>query len=240
MQGGHDRRSPWSSIVALLVAMVAIAACSAPTYSLTHSTTPYARNDPTEYYLYLPVNYSPEREWPVFVGIHGFDGTGLDCLSMWQAYADQHGFVLICPSLADESGGWYQDQGEAILSQVLQHVAQECRIQSRIFLAGFSAGATFAQGFAFVHPAQVVAVATLSAGNYYEPNPQAQSVSFLVVIGDQDNPAGIRGAELFFRALEQDGFSTEFHVLPGVGHVLSTEAKELTMTLFDRLLQNHE
>lgn len=239
MQRGHDRRSRRSSIVILLVGMVALAACATPTYSLTHSPTPYLRDDPTEYYLYLPVDYSPEREWPVFVGIHGFDGSGLDCLSMWQAYADQHSFVLVCPSLSDESGGWYQDQGEAILSKVLQHVAQECHAQPRIFLAGFSAGATFAQGFAFVHPAEVAAVATLSAGNYYEPDPQAQSVVFLVLIGDQDNPAGIRGAERFTQALEQGGFSTEFHVLPGVGHAVSTEAKELTIALFDRLLQKH-
>ncbi len=239
MQHGHDCRSCRSLIITLIVMMVVGTACAAPSYSLTHSSTPYRRDDPTEYYLYLPVAYSPEREWPVFVGIHGFDGTGLDCLSMWQAYADQHGFVLVCPSLADESGGWYQDQGEAILGKVLQHVAQECHVQPRIFLAGFSAGATFAQGFAFVHPTEVVAVATLSAGNYYEPDPQAQSVIFLVAIGDQDNSAGIRGAERFSQALEQEGFSTEFHVLPGVGHVLSLEAKELTIALFDRLFKSH-
>ncbi len=239
MQRGHDHSSRRSSIIVLLAAIVALAACATPTYSLAHSPTPYLRDDPTEYYLYLPVDYSPEREWPVFVGIHGFDGSGPDCLSMWQAYADQHGFVLVCPSLADESGGWYQDQGEAALSKILQRVAQECHVQKRIFLAGFSAGATFAQGFALVHPAEVAAVATLSAGNYYEPDPQARSVTFLVVIGDQDNLAGIRGAERFTQALEQGGFSTEFHVLPGVGHTVSTEAKELTIALFDRLFQKH-
>ena len=239
MKQGYGCRSHRALIVALLVTIVFETACVGPTYSLTHNSTPYLRDDPTEYYLYLPVDYSPEREWPLFVGIHGFDGSGLDCLSMWQAYADQHGFVLVCPSLAEEGGGWYQDQGEATLSKVLQHVAQECHVQPRIFLAGFSAGATFAQGFALVHPAEVIAVATLSAGSYYEPDAQARSVIFLVVIGDRDSPAGIRGAENFTQALEQDGFSTELRVLPGVGHAVSTEAKELTIALFDRLFQNH-
>jgi poly(3-hydroxybutyrate) depolymerase len=208
MRHGYSRGSHCALIAALLVTIVCGTACASHTYSLTHSSTPYVRDEPTEYYLYLPVDYSPEREWPVFVGIHGFDGSGLDCLSMWQAYADQHGFVLVCPSLAEEGGGWYQDQGEASLSKILQHVTQECHVQKRIFLAGFSAGATFAQGFAFVHPAEVSAVATLSAGSYYEPDPQARSVIFLVVIGDQDNPAGIRGAENFTQELEQGGFLT--------------------------------
>ena len=239
MQHGYGCGSRRCLIVALLVVIIISTSCASPTYSLTHNSTPYLRDDPTEYYLYLPVDYSPEREWPVFVGIHGFDGSGLDCLSLWQVYADQHGFVLVCPSLAQEGGGWYQDQGDASLSKVLQHVDQECHVQKRIFLAGFSAGATFAQGFALVHPAEVSAVATLSAGSYYEPDPQARSVIFLVVIGDQDNPAGIRGAENFNQALEQGGFSTEFHILPGVGHAVSTEARELTIALFDRLHKNY-
>jgi poly(3-hydroxybutyrate) depolymerase len=233
---GHG---PHLTLITTLLVVVAIGtACAGPSYSLAHSPTPYVRDDPTEYYLYLPSNYSPDREWPVFVGIHGFGGSGLGCLSLWQAYADQEGFVLVCPSLADESGGWYQDEGDAVLSRILQQVAQECHVQKRVFLAGFSAGATFVQGFAFAHPDLVAAVATLSAGNYYEPAPQAQGVIFLVVIGDRDNPIGIRGAERFTQALKQSGFSTELHVLPGIGHTVSTEAKELTINLFDRLFRN--
>ena len=230
---------PHLALLTTLFVMMAIGtACASPTYSLAYSPTPYLRDDPTEYYLYLPGNYSPDREWPMFVGIHGFGGSGRDCLSMWQAYADQEGFVLVCPSLADEGGGWYPDEGDAVLIRILQQVAQECRVQKRIFLTGFSAGATFVQGSAFTHPDWVAAVATLSAGNYYEPASQAQGVIFLVVIGDRDNPVGIQGAESFTQALKQGGFSAELHVLPGVGHTVSTEAKELTIKLFERLFRN--
>ena len=229
---------PRYTLITTVFALMAIGtACASPTYSLAYSPTPYVRDDPTEYYLYLPGNYSPDHEWPVFVGIHGFGGSGRDCLSMWQTYADQAGFVLLCPSLADEGGGWYQAEGEAVLSKILEQVAQECRVQKRIFLAGFSAGATFVQGFAFAHPDLVAAVATLSAGNYYAPASQAQGVIFLVVIGDRDNPVGIQGAESFTEALKQGGFSVELHVLPGVGHTASTEAKDLTIKLFERLFR---
>ena len=138
-----------------------------------------------------------EKEWPVFVGIHGFGSDGTACLDMWQEYADQEGYVLVCPSLGDENGGWYQDAGEKILKAVLKNVRQECRVQNKVFLAGFSAGAQFVQGFAFAYPNSVTGVAVLSSGNYFEPSSDARSVPFLVVIGDKDNPVGLRGANLF-------------------------------------------
>jgi len=187
---------------------------------------------PTEYYLYLPHNYTPDREWPMFVGIHGFGRNGTECLEMWQAYADREGFILVCPSLADESGGWYQDEGERILKEVIQRVREECHTQERAFLAGFSAGATFVQGFAFAYPEAATAVAVLSAGNYYEPSPRARHIPFLVVIGDRDNAASIKGAGLFTEALRNDAFSVDLHILPGVPHKITAEAKELTIELY--------
>lgn len=209
-----------------------LAACSSRSYTLTPNPTPYVRDTPTEYYLYLPRDYTPDREWPVFVGIHGFGGDGADCLKMWQAYADEDGFILVCPSLADESGGWYQDVGERTLKEVLQHVREECRTQERVFLAGFSAGATFVQGFAFANPDSVTAVAVLSAGSYYEPNPYARHIPFLVAIGDQDNAASLKGANLFVEALRNNAFSIDLHILPDVAHQITTKAKELTIALY--------
>ncbi|CAG0937402.1 hypothetical protein TFLX_06331 [Thermoflexales bacterium] len=209
-----------------------LAACSSRSYTLAPNPTPYVRDVPTEYYLYLPRDYTPDRAWPAFVGIHGFGGDGTDCLEMWQASADDEGFILVCPSLADESGGWYQDQGERTLKEVIQRVREECHIQERVFLAGFSAGATFVQGFAFANPEAATAVAVLSAGNYYAPNPHARHVPFLVVIGDQDNATSLKGAHLFSAALKNDAFLVKLHILPGVPHQITTEAKELTLELY--------
>lgn len=219
-------------VVAILLLASWLAACSSRSYTLTPNSTPYVREVPTEYYLYLPRDYTPDREWPLFVGIHGFGGDGTDCLEMWQAYADDEGFILVCPSLADESGGWYQDQGERTVKEVIQRVREECHTQERVFLAGFSAGATFVQGFAFANPDAATAVAVLSAGSYYEPNPYARHIPFLVVIGDQDNAASLKGANLFVEALKNDAFSVEWHILPGVPHTITTEAKELTLELY--------
>jgi predicted esterase len=135
--------------------------------------------------------------------------------------------------LADEGGGWYQEEGERFLREILDQVKQECRIQKRVFLAGFSAGAEFVQGYAYHYPKSVAGVAVLSAGNYYEPSTlKAKDVPFLVVIGDQDNPVGIKSARLFTEVLEQKGFSVDLRVLPDVGHAVTVEAKEMTIEFF--------
>lgn len=220
-------------VTTVLVIVGSVASCSTPSYTLTPNPTPYVRYEPTEYYLYLPPDYSPDRDWPVFVGVHGTGGSGANCLSRWQEYADAEGFVLVCPSLADEGGGWYQEAGERFLKKIIRQVEQECRIQKRVFLAGFSAGAEFIQGYAFHYPKSVTGVAVLSAGNYYEPSTlRAKDVPLLVVIGDQDHPVGIKSARLFTEVLEQKGFSVDLRVLPDVGHTVSAEAKEMTIEFF--------
>ncbi len=214
-----------------------LSACSSRPFPLEHNLTPYYRADPTEYYLYLPSSYTAEIEWPVFVGIHGFGSDGTACLDLWQAYADQEGFVLVCPSLGDENGGWYQDEGERTLRAILKEVKKECRVQNKIFLAGFSAGAQFVQGFAFANPKSVSGVAVLSSGNYYEPSSGASSVPFLVVIGDQDFPAGLKSARQFSELLKQAGFVIDLHILPGVKHEISSQAMELTLEFYRKIYQ---
>jgi poly(3-hydroxybutyrate) depolymerase len=214
-----------------------LSACSNSPFKLEYNPTPYYRDEPTEYYLYLPSSYTAEKEWPVFVGIHGFGSNGTACLDMWQAYADREGFVLVCPCMGDENGGWYQDEGERMLRAVLKEVKKECRVQDKIFLAGFSAGAQFVQGFAFAYPKSVSGVAVLSSGNYYEPSSGARSVPFLVVIGDQDFPAGLKSAGQFNELLKQAGYVIDLHILPGVKHEISNQAMELTIEFYRKIYQ---
>ncbi len=192
----------------------------------------YRHDSPIEYYLYVPKNYSPDHEWPLFVGIHGTGGSGLDCWNWWQSYADNEGFILLCPSIADSGGGWYQSDGNAKVISAVNQVHAEYHVSSREFLAGFSAGAQFVQGFTFTYPQYVNGVSILSAGNYYRPNLNAKGIPFLVVIGDQDDPIAVQGSQGSAAALGKFGFDVQYEVLPGVGHTLTDKGRELTIALF--------
>jgi predicted esterase len=153
---------------------------------------------------------------------------------MWQQYADQEGFILICPSLSDEQGGWYQDDGEAKVAAILNQIYQEYSIENRVFMAGFSAGAQFVHGFAFNIPSYVYGVSVLSSRIYYPPHPGASHIPFLITIGDHESPETIEGARNLARNLNRNGNQVEYYELEGVGHVASQEAIDLTIDFFRR------
>jgi predicted esterase len=194
----------------------------------------YRHTQPVEYYLYVPRGYSSERAWPLFIGIHGAGGSGLDCWSMWQSYADQEGFILLCPSIAGDPGGFLQSVGERTVWSAIAEVQRDYRIQPRMFLAGFSAGAFFVEGFAYHHPHAVSGLAILSSG-YWIQGVQSP-VPILVVIGDHDHPLSVRANEEFVAYMRQNGFEVQYEVLPGVGHTLTRKAKSLTIDLFRKTI----
>ncbi len=121
------------------------------------------------------------------------------------------------------------------LRAVLKEVKKECHVQNKFFLAGFSAGAQFVQGYAFAYPELVSGVSVLSSGNYYEPSSSASDIPFLVVIGDQDDLRALKNAGVFNEMLKQAGFSVDLHILPGVKHEITVQARELTVKFYRRV-----
>jgi predicted esterase len=195
--------------------------------------TSHRFTQPIEYYLYVPKAYEPSRAWPLFIGIHGSGGTGLDCWNLWQPYAEREGFILLCPTMPDEGGGWLQTDGEKYTWAAISQVTGQYNIRPRYFLAGFSAGAAFVQGFCLHYPQSVEAVAVLSAGDYYIPFPlMGAGTPFLIVIGDLDNPDSISGSKQFAQALTNNGIAVNYWLLPGVGHQVTDRTKQLTIDFY--------
>ncbi len=185
--------------------------------------------------MYRPSRVETDRPLPVVVGIHGFGGSGRDCWSLWQSAAEEHGFLLVCPSLADAQGGWHQRAGEIMVERILAQVAQAHRVERRVVLVGFSAGAQFVQGYAFHHPQTVAGLVVLAAGTYYRPPAAVAKIPVRVIIGDRDDPIAIAGAQEFVRVLDREGFPVDLHILPGVGHAVTTDAQALTGELAQRV-----
>ncbi|MBE0671830.1 MAG: hypothetical protein IH588_14670 [Anaerolineales bacterium] len=192
--------------------------------------TPYRHTQPVEYYLYVPKSYTGDRVYPLFVGIHGSGGSGLHCWDLWQPYAEKEGYILLCPTIPGDAGGYYLDVGERTIWAAVNAVQSEYHVSSRMFIAGFSAGAYFMQGFAAHYPSSVSGLAILSTG-YSMPGFQP-NVPVLVVIGSMDNPDSIQANEMLVSHLQQSGVDVEYYVLPGVGHWATTKTESLTIELF--------
>jgi pimeloyl-ACP methyl ester carboxylesterase len=192
----------------------------------------YRQESPYEYYRYTPSKYSAGSYWPVFIYIHGEGGSGLDCWNVFQKYADKEGFILVCPSLADNNGGWYQQDGEAKLLAVLGQVFSGFSVYQQVFLAGLSAGGQFVQGFAFDYPQYVAGVSVIAPGNVYQPSGSAYAKPFYVMVGDRDNPNIIEGSKQLARNLSGLGYPVHYFEMPGVGHQLVEREIELTLELY--------
>jgi predicted esterase len=229
-----DDKQPDHALVFLTaIAMTFTAGCSSIPNAAEHRL-----EKPSPYYLYLPKAYSPERAWPLFIGVHGSSTDGRSCWKTWQPFADEKGFVLLCPELADSDGRLHQLHGNQRLLDIINKLYQERSLMANIFLAGFSGGAQFVQGFAFMNPAYVTGVSVMATGNYYQPPRSASHIRFIVLVGDQDNPVSIQNAKDLNAMLRGTGYRTELHVLPDIGHQISKEMVEITLDLFDRAIND--
>lgn len=72
------------------------------------------------------------------------------------------------------------------------------------------------------------------AVTYDPPELQAKDIPFLVMSGDVDPPNAVETTQEFTRALQQNGFSVEEHILPTVGHLLTEEMVNLTLDFYRR------
>jgi dienelactone hydrolase len=231
---GTQKNSQWTILV-VVSALLTLGMASCGLFGPgVPDPEPYKRSEPTEFYLYAPENYNPQTRIPVFIGIHGQGGNGLHCWNDWQPYADTYGYLLVCPSLADEQGGWLQDEGNAKLNSILNTVYSEYTINTKFFLAGFSAGAQFVQGYAMSYPNSVAGVSVISAGNFYPVDITLLNIKYLITVGDRDRER-IDPARRFQHHLDTLGAQAEVHVIPGVGHAMSEEARELTLQFFQEI-----
>lgn len=185
------------------------------------------------YWLYVPDSCAGDVTCPVFVFVHGTGGGGQLFLKLWRGFADDEGFVLVCPTFPLGYQTLDGDEDKKLIA-ILDEVGQRTTIAGKAFVSGFSGGAQFAHRFAFAHPERTLAVAAHSAGWYDPPPRSARRVPFLVTVGLEDTRR-VEWARWFGRSLKREGYDVTLVELEGVGHSLSERAIEETLGLFRRV-----
>lgn len=107
-----------------------------------------------DYREYVPSDYTPEKQWPLVITLHGTDVPAYDTsrkqIDAWKKLAEDKGFIVAAPELTSVQGVvpvirslWYDDLAEdeqAILA-VLDDLRRRYSIDDgRVMLTGFSSG----------------------------------------------------------------------------------------------------
>lgn len=96
------------------------------------------RGQTAHYGLYVPPTYSPTKDYPLVLCLHGAGFTGDAYLERWQTRLGED-YILACPTYLQ--GTWWTRQGEALVLATLRAVRARYRIDpDRVFLTGMSNG----------------------------------------------------------------------------------------------------
>ena len=104
-----------------------------------------ASGAPGGFSLYVPEYYSPQREWPLVVALHGGSGDGFSFLWSWLPTARARGAIVISPSSIGRT--WPlagEDEDTPNIARIAASMRDRFSIDpTRILLTGMSDGGTF-------------------------------------------------------------------------------------------------
>ncbi len=148
-------------------------------------------DQPSEYAVLLPPEYSPLRSYPMVVALHA-DETPLESLKWWAQEAARRGFVVIAPeyNLRDQAKRDYRYTQSEIAAAVLAHRDALKRFAidpDRVFLGGSLIGGNMAWDFGLSHPdlfAGVVVISGMPAKYVWANRSNTARVPFYIAIGD--------------------------------------------------------
>ncbi len=158
--------------------------------TLHHRVADEADNEPTEYAVRMPPEYSPLRSYPAVVVLHS--GKGPDsAINEWADEAARRGYILIAPefAVAGQPPDYYYTPSEQAAAQIaLRDARKRYSIDSdRIFAAGQLMGANMAWDLALAHPdlfAGVVVISGLPAKYVFKSLAHHERLPLFFVIGD--------------------------------------------------------
>jgi len=221
--------------------------------------------DSTPDWLYTPTeDPDPNRTYWLVVGAHGVGEAGRGACGIANLVQYFDDVIVLGPSFTQPPADpamprptampkvLYQMSGPASEAQLFYQIARISkwwRLQPRMILHGFSAGAQFVHRFAFKHPQLVAGVAAHSAGTWAALNgddriaPAAHEIPFALSCGEADTGKAWPGARLprlegcrtFAHDLEELGFEVSLRTWPRITHQLTSMACAQTQELVENV-----
>lgn len=145
---------------------------------------------PTEYSVFLPPEYHPQRRYPTVVALH--DGRGAKtALEFWGPEASRNGFIVIAPEYLDQGEAtdyrYSSDEHAAVLLSLRDARKRFAIDPDRIHLGGSMLGGNAAWDIGLAHPdvfAGMVTLSGLPAKHVSQTRAHGEYLPLYVVIGE--------------------------------------------------------
>ncbi len=172
----------------LPILLVLMSACSGAAYRDYHFT------DPVEYYYFYPEGAGAAGPAPLFIALLGDKSSPLDCIKLFQQFAKDRRYALLCPDLGGDQGLANPLQAERDLAAILTKLYSTNTFQNRFFLTGFGDGGSFVLDYALKYPQAVSGVSAMSVDAYPENFAPPGPLPVQLLAGTQD-PEGLATAK---------------------------------------------
>ncbi len=185
-----------------------------------------------QYLLHLPSGYTKGRLLPLVIMLHGMGGSGVNAVreTGWSAMADAENFIVAYPdasrpdpdrqpSLRNNAPDWNDGSGRfhagergiddvAFIRALIDRLAAEHPVDRRkIYVTGFSNGASMAFRVGAELSDQVAAIAPVAGASWLENIQPKRPISLIYITGTADplNPLDGGYPKMAFGGREQGG-----------------------------------
>ena len=196
-----------------------------------------------DYSLYVPESYTPSREWPMVVCLHGAGGRGDQFIWSWLRPAKSLGYMVLAPKSLDVTWSILRPGLDAgSVTGILEEVSSEYNVnRGRVYLTGLSDGGTFTYLLGLnrsQHFAGIAPVAADFSGMMDDllRGRQGLDTPIHIVHGAQDHIFPVAQVRSGHSLLERLGYTATYDELPDWGHSYCSFVNErLVMPWFEGL-----
>jgi len=191
-----------------------------------------SRKTGNEYAVYIPAAYNASTPMPLVVSSHGAGGTGPREEKQWEKFANQIGFIVVCPTFTSASNGGGEEvdklkSDDKMLLNVMKRVLGSLNIDRRhVMFTGFSGGGVPAWYLAS-KDSQIFTALCFRSANFHGVANNLQNIMqkwrnrpIYLYISEKDAP-GVTAENpdaLNFLQKKLNAKNFKYEVLPTTGH----------------------
>lgn len=195
---------------------------ASPTAGISRGLTTIGNGARRDGLLYVPASYSPATPLPMVLALHGAGGFAEGPVDFLIPYADAAGFFVLgidsrlrtWDAILDAYG-----PDVAVIDRALRFAFERCAVQpERVFVQGFSDGATYALGLGLANGDLFEGVVAFSPGFVPQGGARVGMPRIFVSHGTQDAvlPMDVTSRQIV-PALRDDGYAVTYREFVG-GH----------------------